>query len=379
MNSEFSDNDIVVTEAICELPTDRDDVYTLSDKSTDSINKSVDSKSEKNDENAEHFVRFLPEINLSSLDRKKSKRHTKLSYRVSLLLEQLFESSGLPANVISGPDSGFVSGSGYGCMSTTQGIHTTLRNDGPRKIDAIEFAKSTHSYPLSINGIKYQLLGPSVAVVSSEIAGVDAIQCAMDWIKSERCKRVLVVAYESFSPLLADHVLTVNRELTGSCSFIESVSVLLLERRKDVTARGGKILATIDAVKTFGGIGEDLKRQLFHSMSNLWNRNSSSLGVIRCSHRNKELNDLENDALISFSEAHPFRQEFGFKRLYGESLGASAVLDLVHLLKSPAESKSQLESNHIDPDRWIINCLDSRRGGGVIGLTKDAEGFGRTL
>ncbi|OMH29132.1 beta-ketoacyl synthase N-terminal-like domain-containing protein [Motiliproteus sp. MSK22-1] len=361
MNSQPSDNDIVVTQAFCELPNDEGDVYTLSTKKMEG------------GESSEHHVRFLPEINLSSLDRKKSKRHTKLSYRVSLLLEQLLESSGLQPEVFSGPDSGFVSGSGYGCMSTTQGIHTTLRKDGPRKIDAIEFAKSTHSYPLSINGIKYQLLGPSVAIVSSEVAGVDAIQCAADWIKSDRCKRVLVVAYESFSPLLADHVLTVNRELNGCYSFIESISVLLLERRADVESRGGNILATIDGIKTFGGSGEDLKRQLLDSMMSIWRSRPSNSGVICCSHRNKKLCDLENDVLTSFSEDRSFQCDSGSKQLYGESLGASALLDLVYLLNSPRKSKTK------DPDHWIINCLDTRRGGGVIGLTKGAEGFRETL
>ncbi|NUB45443.1 hypothetical protein GEU84_013675 [Fertoebacter nigrum] len=173
-------------------------------------------------------------------------RHTRVSHRLSRMVARLCARSGLSAEALAGPRTGLVSGSSYGCSPVYE-MHHRLRQQGPRGVDAVRFAQATHNYPVSSCAIEYGLQGPCLSVVSTETAGLDALQCAFDWLRDNRCDRVLVTAFEDFAPPTADHLLARARATPGT-AFGEAMVLLLLERETAATARGLAGLARLGSV-----------------------------------------------------------------------------------------------------------------------------------
>ncbi|MFZ5963417.1 beta-ketoacyl synthase N-terminal-like domain-containing protein [Thalassococcus sp. BH17M4-6] len=163
-------------------------------------------------------------------------RHTRISHRLSRLVPRLLAQSGLSAEDIAGTRTGLVSGSSYGCAQVFE-MHQRLRRHGPRGVDAVRFAQATHNYPVSACAIEFGLQGPCLSVVSTETAGLDALQCAFDWLRDDRCDRVLVVAYEDMAPPIADHLVTRAMATPGK-AYGEAMVLILLERDSIAAARG---------------------------------------------------------------------------------------------------------------------------------------------
>ncbi|MFW2543788.1 beta-ketoacyl synthase N-terminal-like domain-containing protein [Primorskyibacter sp. 2E107] len=173
-------------------------------------------------------------------------RHTRVSHRLDRMIARVLTQAGLSRAAIAGPRTGLISGSHYGCSQVFE-MHFRLRRKGPRGVDPVSFAQATHNYPVSAAAIEYGIEGPCLAAVSLEAAGLDALQIAMDWLNEGRCDRVLVAAYEDFAPPIADH-LSARAQSTPGKAFGEAMVLLLLERERDVLARGRAGLPVITAV-----------------------------------------------------------------------------------------------------------------------------------
>ncbi len=182
------------------------------------------------------FIWSLDNSTYEAQDKRSKGRHTRPSFRLNRMISRLLVQAGLAPEIIGGPRTGLVSGSHFGCAQVYD-MHNRLRRHGPRGIDAIRFAQATHNYPVSAAAIDFGLQGPCFAIVSTKAAGLDALTCALDWLNDDRCDRVIVAAFEDFTPELTA-VLDQKRCRNSAQVFSESMVLMLLERQSTAAARG---------------------------------------------------------------------------------------------------------------------------------------------
>ncbi|QCT20302.1 hypothetical protein FEM41_11905 [Jejubacter calystegiae] len=284
-------------------------------------------------------IRFTDDEELLALSHQ-SKRQTLLSMLLNQQCERLFQQAGLGIDDIRGTDTGLVSGSYYGCMSTTQNISDALWQKGPRGVDVIEFAKATHSFPLSAASIEFTLLGPTAAVVSGEFAGLDALMMANDWLLSGRCQRVIVVGYEHFSPLLEEHL----REITGEEQaglYSDNLSILLLETYSSAVARQASVMAELLQVIRLGGSLATLPAR-WQKIAASWPQGDAAINVLTNHSPHPGARQLEEEVLGGYSA--------GFRRHsvqdLPQALGACPLLQLAHFFLSSPDIKGEYLLHH---------------------------------
>jgi hypothetical protein len=293
-----------------------------------------------------------PVMTFSAIETIEHKRQTMLSAQLLQLCQRLFHQAGWDADSLAGEETGLVSGAYYGCMSTTQEILTALRQKGPRGIDAIEFAKSTHSFPLSAASIAFSLLGPTAAVVSGECASLDALIMAQDWLRAGRCKQVIVVGYEHFSPLLQAHVQ--HQGIPGR--YGDSLSVVMLETQSNALARSAPVIAELVGLRRFSGSAESVTR--------CWRAALHQIALSKEACSMHFLGSLQPAAkALEQTVTRDYRQ---FQRdLCSElpqALGAAAVMQLATLLQAPIRNTGR---------EWALNTF-AAGGGGMIHLRLEA-------
>ncbi|MBV2358174.1 hypothetical protein KUH32_00160 [Thalassococcus sp. CAU 1522] len=177
-------------------------------------------------------------------------RHTRVSHRLSSLVPRLLDRAGLAPQALAGSSCGIVSGSVYGC-SQVYDMHRRLKRFGPRGVDAVRFAQATHNYPVSACAIEYGIEGPCLSILNAETAGLDALQCAHDWLRAGRCTRVLVTAYEDFASPTGDHLAGRARpHLCSGQGYGEAMVVVLLETARAAAARGRTDLPVLTSIGT---------------------------------------------------------------------------------------------------------------------------------
>lgn len=276
------------------------------------------------------------------------KRQTPASNMLLHLCQQLFLQTGVEDAAMFGAQTGLVSGAYYGCMSITQGILTALRQKGPRGVDAIEFAKSTHSFPLSAASIEFALLGPAAAVVSGELASLEALIMARDWLLAGRCQRVIVVGYEYLSPLLHTHL----PHIGGDADYSDNMSVALLETKASALSRGAPVLAELIRLRRFSGPLANMARQWGTAIQQI------ELGNEAC--RFLSASTLQADA-VTLEQAVAENCKSSQLALRSEMqrfLGATTVMQLVASLNAPTACE------------WVLNSF-APGGGGMIHLRKE--------
>ncbi|WP_422528895.1 beta-ketoacyl synthase N-terminal-like domain-containing protein [Serratia fonticola] len=284
----------------------------------------------------------------SSAKEMEHRRQTVVSTQLLQLCQQLFRDAGLDGVNVAGEETGLVSGAYYGCMSVTQGILTTLHQKGPRGVDAIEFAKATHSFPLSAVSIAFSLLGPAAAVVSDELASLDALMMARDWLLAGRCQRVIVAGYEHFSPLLQAHL----GHLASEGHYCDNLSVVMLETQSSALARGAVIRAEVLGLRRFSGSLEKMTRQWGTELQQL-GTGTEACHVLSVSSPQPAARSLEQAIGSHYSRSHHQRSEAP------QVLGATAVLQLANMVQAPLAGE------------WVLNTF-ATAGGGMLHLRLDA-------
>ncbi|MDA7429488.1 beta-ketoacyl synthase N-terminal-like domain-containing protein [Primorskyibacter aestuariivivens] len=242
-------------------------------------------------------------------------RHTRVSYRLNKMIPRLLERAGLTADALAGPGCGMVSGSSYGCSQVYE-MHRRLKKMGPRGVDAVRFAQATHNYPVSACAIDYKIEGPCLSVLNAETAGLDALQCAQDWLRAGRCDRVLVAAYEDLAPPIGDHLADRARSLPKQ-GFGEAMVLVLLEKASVAQRRDDLPILTHVAPVPPGGAGL---------------------------------------SVTSHSPGSP-----GFTPRTLEYLGAGGLIALHDLLNSP-------EAGQRGPQQWQISAAGQSGSGIVAGI-----------
>lgn len=215
-------------------------------------------------------------------------RHTPLSLRLARETRRLLNAAGLSDDAVKGPATGLVSGSRYGC-SMVYDLNRRLRDRGPRGIDAVCFAQATHNYPISVAAIELGLNGPCAALVGSPVAGMEALVCAVDWLRDGRCDRVIVAAYEDLDGVATEHL---RRQTSEVGAFQEAMALLFIETGSAAERRGAPILAELRGVTILprDAGAQDVsamasrafdsgKQEILHSIAGLGGRASSCLGA----------------------------------------------------------------------------------------------------
>ncbi|WP_175500638.1 beta-ketoacyl synthase N-terminal-like domain-containing protein [Litoreibacter janthinus] len=251
------------------------------------------------------------------------------------MIEKLLKEAGLTKEEVSGPRTALISGSKYGCSQVFE-IHRRLRKHGPRGIDAVRFAQATHNFPVSTCAIEYGLMGPCLAIVSTETAGMDALLCAHDWITDDRCDRAIVVGFEDFSSPTGEHVCAQAKDAPSGQSVSEAMVMVLLERQSCAKARG---------------VSSEMPQITGMATTHV---NAAATDAARV--RAKLACPTATHEQISFLTTHRLG-------LCGEEgndtdyLGAGGLLEIAHLLKSP--NAGQRGQQH-----WQISAM-SQGGNGV--------------
>ncbi len=281
-------------------------------------------------------VNFLDHSEFETHRKAERGRHTKVSYRLCQMVDRLLADAGLTRDQISGPSTALISGSNYGCSQVFE-MHRRLRKHGPRGIDAVRFAQATHNYPVSACAIEYGLMGPCLAVVSTETAGMDALHCAYDWITDERCDRAIVVGFEDFSSPTGEHVCARAKDAPAGHAVSEAMVMVMLERQSTAQARGaadGKPVITGITTTYSGADAAEAERV-----------------------RSKIAGDaLDTDKISSLTTHRMGQRAVGTKDT--DYLGAGGLLEIAHLLNSP--NKGQQGQQH-----WQVGAL-SQGGSGVM-------------
>lgn len=238
-----------------------------------------------------------------------------------------------------GASTGLVSGSRYGC-SIVFDMHRRLARHGPKGIDAVRFAQATHNYPVSACAIEFGFKGPCTALVSSRAAGMEALQCGLDWLNDSRCDRVIVTGFEDFGSPIDDHI---RRASWSGGPVREAMVCVLLERADVATARGARGLADVTgsaALNRARGRGAGLERRVF-------GRDVESFGFA-VSHTSEEFCDHVTPAARLDA---------------GECIGASGLVELAQLL-----TRDRPLDGATIPQHWMIGACDPATGGIAAGI-----------
>lgn len=276
------------------------------------------------------------------------KRQTPLSALLCGLCEEMFERALLSPTEAFGNETGLVSGAYYGCMGVTQEILATLREKGPRGIDAIEFAKATHSFPLSAVSIAFKLHGPAAAAVSGELASLDALIMACDWLQARRCERVLVVGYEQYSPLLQAHV----QHLDARSYFSDSLSIVMLETQRSAHGRGAPILAELSCVVPLSGDQKKVLSQCQQALQRF------HIPHNECAiHASSTLHPVAQQLMQQVCEGYSSPHERYPTSPLPQLMGAATVCQLASLAGARPDNI----------EHWLLHTF-TEKGGGMIHL-----------
>ncbi len=307
-------------------------------------------------------LRRLPAMDSDDVQTQRS-RHTRLSLRLSQIIERLAERAGLTTEEMAGPDTGIISGSSFGCASVLDGIRQQLDEKGPRGVDPIKFAQATHSYPLSANAIIYQLQGPCAAIVSSDAAGLEALTCASDWLNDHRCKRVIVVAYEDFDDPVASAISARDR-LNGRIGDVtETMVAILLETSSTAMCRVASPMARIVGRSSFGAVMT--RMGIEKAIRKACGRHEASVaGITLSASRDTACRNLEASAVDAIPSVNGPR--ISFKPGIGDSLGCAGLVDAALLLDDVALS--------CQAPIWVVGSIDSEAGGAYIGICPESRG-----
>lgn len=135
-------------------------------------------------------------------------RHFAESRLVADCVAAALADAGLSREDIAGPDTGFVSGSCYGCIEFLDGIREGLARQGPRGVRATEFSIATHGYPMAALAMAYGAQGPATAFVGGSGAAVEALAFAQLMLRIGFCRRMVVVGYELPGKVVRSHMAT---------------------------------------------------------------------------------------------------------------------------------------------------------------------------
>lgn len=286
-------------------------------------------------------------------------RHTRLSRRLEKLIERTATMAKLLPDQIAGTETGLVSGSSYGCSSVMEEVRRQLVRKGSRGVDPIRFASATHSFPLSLNAIRFGIRGPCAALVSSEAAGLEALLCAADWLQAGRCERVLIAAYEDFGDPVAAHITAAGKP--GAVN--EAMALVLLEVESAALARGAAPLASIEG---FGTVGRNFEMDnIVTCMRRACGRYDpeAAAACLATPRWSWDVRMKEHEAVESLDRQG--LPSIAFKPRMGDCLGASGLIELALLLAD--------DELFCAAPLWLINALDPRTGGIITGVAPSAR------
>lgn len=159
-------------------------------------------------------------------------RHFRASRLVCDVVAMALADAGFAPEDVSGPKTGFVSGSYYGCVDFLDELRAAERAKGPRGVKPTEFAIATHGYPVAALGMTFGAQGPATAFVSGLTAGFEALGFALTMLAQRQCDRMIVIGFEIPGDRVRPHLGALRRSAADEPAdeVVETVVALVLER-----------------------------------------------------------------------------------------------------------------------------------------------------
>jgi 3-oxoacyl-(acyl-carrier-protein) synthase len=304
--------------------------------------------------------------------RSEHNRHTRLSRLTLAVVRACLSDAEL--RLEAGPDAtvGLVGASSYGCVDTTDGIFRTMREKGPAAIDAVEFAKATHVFPLTATATELGIAGPVTAFVSSASASVEALAFARDLIQAGQCGAMLVVGFEEITEVVARNLaarglLPLPSPVTPRIG--EGMAAILLESAEAAAARGALARAELRTIAirclTAADPIDQIERTMHRALDGLELSTSSPASIILSG---DVAAGVEREALRRVAARRPIGDVRTPPCWLGNQLGASMAVRLATLLdggRVPSDARAPI----------LLNAIDTRGNAAAVGILTAARGF----
>ncbi|MCM8797516.1 MAG: beta-ketoacyl-[acyl-carrier-protein] synthase family protein [Candidatus Omnitrophica bacterium] len=248
--------------------------------------------------------------------------------------------------------------------------------DGPQFVNPAIFPSTTMNAPSSQVSIWFKIKGFNTTISTGYTASLDALKYAVDFIKFNRAKAILVAGVEglSFQSFVGFHKIGFLAGINGqelSCPFDkrrngiilgEGAGVLVIEEEEAARKRGARIYAKIDSVENcFDAYRSGKYHPYAEGLKNSMNLalKKSGLDKDKITYINAAANSVPlQDKLESFA----IKEVFGaaaqnlavtsIKSMLGESFSAAGILQLIAAIGSITQNFIPPTINYLefDPD-----------------------------
>lgn len=285
------------------------------------------------------------------LDEREKMKYDRISLLVSCVAGHCIESAGLTKNAAELAETGIISGSGFGCMGSTNDFIKTLYTQGPALLDPMKFPLTSHNYPVSISAIRYGLKGPVTSIIASIGSSMNALLFANYLLLKGQAKRIIVLGFDEITPivyaLLANMGYLPNGNGAGERSVeaingqratvpFEGCSGVVLEKMGAAKERGAHIYGEIAGWNAGFGSSQNLDKRILKSVKQTVQMAGESVIDITLLNRSGIPGDDEAEAsalAAARAEGYDFGSHWALKPYTGNYLGASGLTEMVLALK----------------------------------------------
>jgi hypothetical protein len=300
------------------------------------------------------------------------KKHTRLSRMVIDTIGRCIKNACIDEKDISESDTGIITASYFGCLEAIDGITRSIyKNNSRNSVNPIEFSKATHSFPAAMATIKYHLKGPVVSLVSTQNAGLDAIQLAINLINSGKAKNMFVIGYEEIPPLAQQYLVDVGILSTNTKLHVPAcegcIAILLQKNNKNNNFLNNSIKAKVIKVKANFFSEDNVIDTYRNNIVNTSNYLDKSNKPVLIYHGINSINDTNNgnNIINNLVSEGILINAVNIEEKIGNYFGAGPLIELGLAVTSINYKKSQWlfdnnNTNEQDKVNLIVNSTDKR-------------------
>lgn len=343
-------------------------------------------------------VGLIPDVYFDErLDEREKMKYDRVSLMVSCVVGQCLRSAGLTQDAAELADTGIITGSGFGCMGSTNEYIRTLYKEGPALLDPMKFPLTSHNYPASISAIRYGLKGPITSIVASTGSSFNALLFANYLLKKGQAKRIIVVGFEEITELLYSLLdkrgVFMNGNVTAvhatdqrgeNCATIpfEGCSGVVLEEYEAARERNAPLYGEITGwASAYKPPKAPLDGRILDVMMQTLKKTGEKplpIDVLVLNRSGNVDDDGAESAAVAAANAsgYSFSSQWALKSTIGNYLGASGLMEMVVALKKinndsaasvrTGASKAAARTNRDDTRSLMINNFGS--GSNIISV-----------
>jgi hypothetical protein len=317
-------------------------------------------------------VRLAQGVSSNCVDSVSKKKHTRLSRMVIDTIGRCIKNSCIDEKEISKSNTGIITASYFGCLEAIDGITRSIyKNTSRNSVNPIEFSKATHSFPAAMATIKYHLKGPVVSLVSTQNAGLDAIQLAINLISSGKANNMFVIGYEEIPPLAQQYLVDVGMLTTNTQLNVPAcegcIALLLQKNNSKNRDKNNSIKAKVVKVKANFFSEDNVHNSYRNNIVKTSNYLDKTSKPILIYHGINSFNDIDDGIKIinSMISDGILSNAINIEEKIGNYYGAGPLIELGLAITSIKYKKSQwlFDNNNINEQgkvNLIVNSTDKR-------------------